>query len=146
MGKFNPSARRKARHVLLQALYQWAFSNDPIDEISLQFMERLTSARVDADYFQELFLNITQRIEELDNCILPLLDRPIAQVNPIELAILRISTYELIYRLDVPYRVVINEGLELAKTFGAEESHKFINGILDPLAKRIRTVEVSANR
>jgi transcription antitermination protein NusB len=144
MGNFNPSSRRKARRLVLQALYQWVLTNDPIDVIASQFAECMLSTRVDKAYFLELLHYISAHAQELDEMMSSLLDRPIDQINPIELAILRIGIYELKYRPDVPYRVVINEELELAKMFGAEESHKFINGILDALAKQLRSLEINS--
>jgi N utilization substance protein B len=95
MGNFNPSSRRKARHLVVQALYQWVLTNDPIDVIASQFAECMVATRVDKPYFLELLHNIPEHAQELDETMASLLDRPIEQINPIELAILRIGVYAL---------------------------------------------------
>lgn len=101
---------------------------------------------VDDAYFRELLNGVIDLRGELDDLIAPCLDRPMADLDPVELAILRLSTYELKQRVDVPYRVVINEGIELAKTFGATDGHKFVNGVLDKLAPRLRGAELRAGK
>lgn len=131
-----PSMRRKARRLALQAVYQWHISAGEIKDIDARLRENCNPKKVDCDYFSTLIAGVVENIEKLDNAMEPILDRPIAEVNPIELSILRIALYELIYRLDIPYKVIINEALELAKMFGAEESYKYINGVLDKIAKR----------
>jgi len=132
--------RRKARSLLVQALYQWQISQYPAHEIEAQYRADNTG-KIDWEYFHDLFVGITTSTDELDNSFTPSLDRDISQLNPIELSILRLGTYELSQRIDVPYRVVINESIELAKKYGATDSHKYVNGILDKLAKEIRSVE-----
>lgn len=136
-----PSARRKARRFALQGLYEWQLSGNPSYEIEARYRVENAMHKVDLDYFHELLQRIPTVTQELDALFEPHLDRAFAALDPVELATLRIGTYELKYRLDVPYRVVINEGIELAKTFGASESHKYINGVLDRLAADLRQLE-----
>jgi len=140
--KFNPQARHKARRLLLQALYQWQLAQQPITEIAVQFAQDENMAKADSAYFQELLRAISAQCQTLDQQFEPFLDRPLQELDPIELTILRLGTYELVQRLEIPYRVVINEAVELAKTFGAEEGHKYVNGILDQVAQRVRSAEI----
>ncbi|MCK4609260.1 MAG: transcription antitermination factor NusB [Gammaproteobacteria bacterium] len=134
----NPFARRKARRLALQAIYQWYFTNDEISELTAQFQKDCNPKKVDAPYLSELIAGVINHATSLDEQMLPFLDRNLADINPVELAVLRIAIYELIYRLEIPYKVIINEALELAKAFGAEASFKYINGVLDKVAKQIR--------
>lgn len=142
--KFNPHARRKARRLILQALYQWQISQHAPNELQLQFNEDENMQKADGPYFRELIDAITKITTELDEQFSPCLDRALTDLDPIELSILRLGTYELKHRLEIPYRVVINEAVELAKTFGALDGHKYINGILDQVAHQIRTAEMQA--
>lgn len=135
--------RKKARTLVLQALYQWLLSkNEPLD-IEKQFHEE-NGGKIDWDYFGEIFLQIPKQQEALDQHIVPLLDRELKSLDPVERALLYLGAFELANRIDIPYRVVINECVELAKTFGATESHKYINGVLDKLATTLRPVELAA--
>lgn len=129
--------RTRARHRILQALYQWELTQHDLHDIENQFHEDQDMRRVDIKYFKELLHGIPENKEIIDAKIEPLLDRPINQLDPVEICILRIATYELIKRIDVPYRVLVNEAVELAKAFGADESHKYINGVIDRLADRV---------
>jgi N utilization substance protein B len=133
-----PQARRKARRLALQAIYQWQFTDNPIAEIAIQFRQECNPKKVDVEYFSELLKGVVKNITKLDEQIQQFSDRPLKDINRIELAILHISIYELMFRSDIPYKVIINEALESAKAFGAEEGFKFINGILDKVAKQIR--------
>lgn len=135
--------RRKARTLIVQALYQWHISKSEPLEIEAQFHEQ-NGGKIDWEYFSEVFLEIPKQQEVLDQHISPLLDRELKSLDPVERALLYLGTFELANRIDIPYRVVINECVELAKTFGATESHKYINGVLDKLAKTLRPVELSA--
>jgi N utilization substance protein B len=135
MKKFNPFARRKSRELLLQALYQWQIAGNNIADIELQFLTNENMQSADIDYFRELIHEIPSKVDFIEEQMLPFLDRPLKDLTPVEAAILKIGIYELNFRKDIPYKVVINEALELAKHFGAEDSHKFINGILDRVAK-----------
>ena len=135
--------RRKARTLIVQALYQWYISkSDPL-EIEAQFHEQ-NGGKIDWEYFSEVFLEIPMQQEALDKHISPLLDRELNSLDPVERALLYLGTFELANRIDIPCRVVINECVELAKTFGATDGHKYINGVLDKLAKNLRSVELSS--
>lgn len=135
--------RRKARKLIMQATYQWLLSdNEPLD-IARQFHED-THGKIDWEYFDELFGKIPRQAEELEALFLPLLDRKSESLDPIEKSLLLLGTFELAHRIDIPYRVVINECVELAKTFGATDSHKYINGVLDKLAPQLRSAETQA--
>ena len=135
--------RRKARTLVMQALYQWHISKTEPLEIEAQFHEE-NGGKIDWEYFSEVFLEIPKQQEALDQHIAPLLDRELKSLDPVERALLYLGTFELANRIDIPYRVVINECVELAKTFGATDSHKYINGVLDKLAKTLRSVELAA--
>lgn len=145
-GKPKASARRKARSFALQALYGWHVADLPLSDIEAHYRTDNDFAKVDGAYFHELLTGVGKNLTELDECLATVLDRPVKELDPIELATLRIGVYELMFRIDVPYKVVINEGIELAKTFGATDGHKYVNGILDKLAPRLRSAEVNASR
>ena len=140
------SPRRKARELGLQALYQWHMAGQASYEIEAQFRADNNFAKIDAEYFHVLLTGVISQQVELDAVLEPYLDRPLLELDPIELTVLRLASFELKHRLDVPYRVVINEAIELAKVFGATDGHKFVNGILDTLAPALRSVEVEANK
>lgn len=142
MAKSPIAKRQKSRYLAVQGLYQWQIAGHSPSEILKFFKEENNTQKFDFDYLSETIIKICSNTESLDKAYEPLLDRPLDKLDPIELAILRLSTFELMHRLDIPYRVVINEALELAKTFGATDSYKFINGILDKLAPRLRYEEV----
>lgn len=137
----NPAARRKARRFALQGLYEWHISGNPPWEIEARYRVENAMHKVDLDFFHELLHGVPPKVQELDALFTPHLDRDFQALDPVELATLRLGTYELKYRLDVPYRVVINEAIELAKTFGAAESHRYINGVLDRLGRDLRPHE-----
>ena len=142
----NPTARRHARQYALQAMYQWQISASPIAEIELDFLVHHIKQKTDVAYFKELIHGIPREQETLDNHMRPFLSRPIAELDPVELGILRLGIYELAHRLDVPYRVAINEALELTKRFGSVEGYKFVNGILDQVARGLRSDEIKAEK
>lgn len=135
-------ARSLARHKAVQALYQWQVSQQDMNEIDAQFSEEQDMRKVDIAYFQELLHQVTKRLEELDARISPALDRTLAEVDPVERAILRIGAYELQFRPEIPYRVVINEAIEMAKTFGGEQGYKYVNSVLDKVARTLRVTEM----
>ncbi len=137
-------ARSLARERAMQALYQWQMTGQNLTDIEQQFITEQDMKGVDKEYFKELLHEVPKRIDEFDLLSKDLLSRPIEQVDPVERAILRIGLYELKQRIDIPYRVVINEAVELAKSYGAEAGHKFVNGTLDKAAKSLREVEVKA--
>jgi len=132
--------RRKARRLLAQALYQWQIAGGEALDIIKQFREE-NPGKIDWEYFEELITAIPEEAAALDAHLLPLLDRDPKALDPVERALLYLGTYELASRLDVPYRVVINECVDLAKMFGATDSHKYINGVLDKLAPLLRPLE-----
>jgi transcription antitermination protein NusB len=137
-------ARRAARRRAMQALYSWQLTRDDPKNILASFREDEEHAAADGEYFREILIGVTRRAAELDALMEPALGgRPLAQLDPIEHALLWLGLWELSERLDVPYRVVINEAVELAKKFGAEQSHRFINGVLDNLARGLRGAERS---
>ncbi|OLU25212.1 transcription antitermination factor NusB [Pseudomonas sp. PA27(2017)] len=135
-------ARRQARTLAMQALYSWHIAGQALNEIEAQFRVDNDFSAVDGAYFHEILHGVPRQKSEIDGLFEPLLDRPLDEIDPVELSILRLSTYELRNRIDVPYRVVINEGIELAKVFGATDGHKFVNGVLDKLAPTLRADEV----
>jgi N utilization substance protein B len=136
-----PSMRKKARKYLIQGIYQWHLSGTAIKTIEIQFLETMNPKKVDIAYFQAILSPCLSHIFTLDELLTPILSCPIEKVNPVELAILRLACYELKIRLDIPYKVIINEALDLTKTFGASEGHRFVNGILDHIAKILRPTE-----
>lgn len=135
-------SRSKAREMALQALYQWQMAGESVTEIENQFRENNDMSKIDDGYFRELLQGTTRNACQIDIEIAPLLDRSLEQLDPVERATLRIGCFELMKRIEIPYRVVINEGIELAKRFGGQDSYKYINGILDKLAPRMRAAEV----
>ncbi len=136
--------RRKARRLVLQALYQWQVANSSISQVEAEFIVDNDFEKVDKEYFRELLRGVAAEVRQIDGVLTPLLDRKVQDVDPIELAISRMGAFELMNRVDVPYRVVINEAIELAKKFGGTDGHKFVNGILDRLAPQFRQVEIDA--
>jgi N utilization substance protein B len=138
--------RSASRRLALQAVYQWQMNKSAVSEIETQFVMDQDMDSCDKVYFHETLQGVTANAKKLDNLFEELLDRPLSELDPIELAIMRIGSFELSERLDVPYRVAINESVELAKGFGATESHKYVNGILDKLAQRVRREEIMARR
>ena len=136
------AARSRARRFAMQALYQMQLTGDSAAEVERQFREDNDMKRVDTTYFHELLSGVAANQEELLETIEPKLDRKLDEIDPIEKAILLIGTFELKERIDLPYRVVINESIELAKQFGASESFKYVNSILDQQAKEFRQTEL----
>lgn len=141
-----PSTRKKARHLLVQALYQWQISGSNLNEIEAQFVADSNMKKVDVDFFHELLHGVPAVVDELDRAYQPYLDRSDEGLDPVSKVILRLGSYELLHRSDVPYRVAINEAVNLAKTFGPTEAHKYINGVLDKVALASRQVEIAAGR
>lgn len=141
-----PSARRRARHYGMQALYQWQMTQHPVSDIEIQFLADYDFTKTDIEYFHDIVHHVPANLDELQQAFIPYLDRPLKELDPIELALLRLGSYELVKRIDVPYKVVINEAVSLAKKFGATDGHKYINGVLDKLARDVRAVEVNAER
>jgi N utilization substance protein B len=139
-----PRARAKARRLALQGLYQWQLSGTAANEVIAELNASQNIKDVDGEYFEVLLRGVTADSESLQALFLPNLDRPAEQLDPIERGILLIGTFELRERIDVPYRVVLNEAMELAKGFGAEDSHKYINAVLDKTSAGLRQAERAA--
>ena len=137
-------ARTRARELMVQALYQKQIAGHTTAELVSQYQEDNAYERVDQEFFNELFPEISNAQSDLEKKIDDLIDRPLEQLDPIELSILMIGVHELEARIDIPYKVVINEGVNLAKRFGAVESHKYINACLDVAAQSLRAIEVQA--
>ncbi len=142
----DPAARSRARRRALQAVYAWQVSSTPIEKVIEQFQHEQDMEVADLDYFEALVRGVANGVTALDEALSTFVDREVAQVDPIERAVLRIATFELLYRLDVPYRVIINEAIETTKRFGAEHGHTYINGVLDRAAERWRSAEVQSSR
>ena len=138
-------ARTRARELMVQALYQKQIAGHSTAELVAQYREDAAYLRVDQEFFDELFPAISNAQADLEQKIDALIDRPLEQLDPIELSILLIGVHELEARIDIPYRVVINEGVNLAKRFGATDGHKYINACLDAAAQTLRQVEVEAS-
>jgi N utilization substance protein B len=125
----------------MQALYQWQMTGQDIQDVVDQFLTTQDVSRADIEYFQELLTKIPKEVDQLDAALSPFMERSMDQVDPVERAILRVSAYELIRRPDIPYRVVINEAIELTKKFGADQAHRFVNGVLDKAVQDLRKLE-----
>lgn len=135
------AARQRARRRALQALYQWQMTEQGANEILEQFLVEQDLSKVDVPYFEGIVRDVIRDRADLDALLSPYLDRPLEQVDPLERAVLRIAALELKARLDVPARVAINEALDLAHTFGATESHQFVNAVVDRVARHSRAGE-----
>ena len=135
-------ARTNARKAAVQALYQWQMTGQSIVEIERQFLEEERLKDAQKSYFTELFHGVPRNVDVIDKILSEFVDRPVDMIDPVERAILRIGVYEMVNRLDMPYRVILNESINLAKYFGADGSHKYVNGILDKVAQQKRTVEI----
>lgn len=141
-----PSERRKARRMALQAIYSWQLSQNSIIDIEKDFLSEQSTKGVDIDYFRQLFVGVANHASKLDGWIEPFLDRALLTLDPIEKAILRLSIFELRYHHEVPMKVVINEAIELAKGFGASDSHKYINGVLDKFIHDVANSDIRARQ
>ncbi len=138
--------RSKAREYTVQAIYQWIMTQHSADEIEQQFIVSHDMDNVDFPYFQDVLHGSVVHQPSLADVVIDFLSRPFSQIDPVEQAILLLACYELQYKKEVPYRVIINEAIELSKTFGAEDGHRFINGILDKVAEKIRAEEVKKRK
>ena len=130
--------RSRARRAALQAIYQWQMTAEALETITAQFREDKSWRRIDEELFRAHLYGVAGDVAVLDAHLHPILDRPVDQLDAVERAILRMGAFELTHRDDIPWRVVINECVELAREFGAEQSHRYVNGILDKLARRTR--------
>ncbi|HAH79664.1 MAG TPA: transcription antitermination factor NusB [Gammaproteobacteria bacterium] len=143
--KPNIWARRKARRALVQAAYQWQFADADLAQLHEEFAERALD-KADEEFFLDILTRMIKHSDELDQMLTPLLDRPLDQLDMVERGVLRLAAVELSERIDIPYRVVIDEYVELTKTFGSADAHKFVNGVLDRLSAQHRELEVSAHQ
>lgn len=134
--------KSQARHYAVQAIYQWQMTGQDIRDVKEQFLAEQDRNGFDFNYFDTLLQGVSDNLGTLDQQLKPCLDRSIESVDPVERAVLRLGAFELIYRMDLPYRVIINESVELAKVFGAEQGHRYVNGVLDKLAKQSRQAEM----
>jgi N utilization substance protein B len=135
------AARSRARRRALQALYAWQLSGSSMKSVIEQFRHEQDMEVADLEYFEDLLRGVEQHVGELDEALKPYLDREVEQIDPVERAALRLAAYELKHRLDVPYRVIINEAIEVTKRFGADHGHSYVNGVLDKLAAQVRGAE-----
>ncbi len=140
--RYRVRARSWARRYAMQALYQWQLTGHDLHVIDAQFLEEQDMGKVDQDYFRELLHRVPAHLEAINSTLTPYLERPLEQVDPVEKAVLWIAAYEFLKRPDIPYRVVINEAVELAKLFGADQGHRFVNGVLDKTAQVARPEEI----
>ena len=138
---FSAHERARARRYAMQALYQWDLSGTDLPLIRRQFLENEDFSRADQKYFIELLSKLPKQVDVVDNTVADYIDRPIEQLDPVERAVLRLATYELLYRPDIPYKVTINEAVQLTKKFGAEQGHAYVNGVLDKAAHKLRAAE-----
>ncbi len=135
------AARSRARRRALQALYAWQVGGSNMGNVIEQFRHEQDMEVADQEYFEDLLRGVERHVAELDAGIKPFVDREVEQIDPIERAVLRLAAYELKYRPDVPYRVILNEAIEVTKRFGADHGHSYVNGVLDKLATHWRTAE-----
>lgn len=145
MEKKSISGKRRARKMALQALYQWHMSGHELFEIETQFRVVTNMDKVDGEYFCRLLYGIPERLKILEENFVPFLDRPIHGLNPIELTVLRLGAFELLYCPELPYRVVLDEAISLTKAFGSQDGYKYVNGVLNNLAQQVRAVEIKTD-
>lgn len=143
--KMKPAERRRARQFAVQAVYQWQITQANAAQIIDQFTVDQDLSKTDVSYFKELLTGVINRVESLDDKLSPYLSRKIADVDMVDLAVLRIAMFELTYRTDVPHKVVLNEAIELAKDFATDESYKFVNGVLDKALRSLKLRDEAVN-
>ena len=136
-------ARQKARRLVVQALYSWEIGGIDVSAIESHFLATNNMEKVDTDLFHDILFGVATNWIEIDQTFEPYLDRNREHLDPVSRAVLRLSTFEMLYSIQVPYKVVINEAVNLAKTFGPEDAFKFINGVLDKVAVNSRAIEVA---
>jgi N utilization substance protein B len=140
------SARRRSRELATQGLYQWLLSGAPAGEIDAQLRGAQGFDKADQEHLDALLHGVIRENAELSAELAPCLDRPIEQLSPVERAVLLVAAFEFKHHVEIPYRVVINEAVELAKTFGGSDGYKYVNGVLDKLALKLRATESQAGR
>lgn len=142
---FSRHARTRARRSIIQAYYQFQIGKQPFKDILNEFeADRSELKKADIDYFKTVFKGMVEAADILDGYIAPVMDRSVKDLDPVERAVLHLGCYELLYCPEMPWRAIINEAVELARMFGAEQSHKYINGILDRLVQQIRAEDIPA--
>lgn len=139
-------SRHKARQAAVQALYQWQLTQELTGGVEAHFVLEQEFAGIDMEYFQQLLSEIPRHRAKLDQSLRPHVDRALEDIDPVERAILWLGAYELEFRPEIPYRVVLDEAVELAKTFGAEHGHRYVNAVLDKMALRLRATEIEASQ
>jgi N utilization substance protein B len=139
-------AKQKARKLLVQALYSWDLGGTDLETIEVNFHLENDMNKVDTELFKTILFGAPQNLEQIDSAYQKYLDREQEKLDPVSRAILRLTTYELMFSIEVPYKVAINEGVNLAKTFGPTDAFKFINGVLDRVAADTRAVEIAAHK
>ena len=139
-----PSPRHRARELALQGIYQWRVTAGEVEQIEKQIHDEKKLGRYDKGLFSKLLCGALNQHVELEALLAPYLDRPLSEISPVEFSVLLLGAYELSLHLEVPYKVVINEAVELAKTFGGTDGHKYVNGVLDKLAPKVRALEFAA--
>jgi N utilization substance protein B len=137
----NRSPRHRARELALQGIYQWKITSGEASFIEKQIKSEKNLGRYDKPLFSKLLIGALSHHLELESLLAPLLDRTLDELSPVEFAVLLLGAFELSKNLEVPYRVAINEAVELTKTFGGTDGHKFVNGVLDKLAPQVRVAE-----
>ncbi len=142
----DPAARSRARRRALQALYAWQMSGQRMAQVIEQFRSEQDMEIADLAYFEDLLRGVDDNLAKIDEELRRFVDREIAQIDPIERGVLRLAAYELLFRVDVPYRVVLNEAIETTKRFGADHGHSYVNGVLDRAAAQWRAAETAAAR
>ena len=141
-----PKQKQKARRLLVQALYSWDVGGTDLIDIGAEFHVDNDMGKVDTSLFHNILFGVPKNLAEIDASYEPHLDRESKDLDPVSRAVLRIASYEMLYSIEVPYKVVINEGVNLAKTYGPTDAFKFINGVLDKVAVDRRAIEVAANK
>jgi N utilization substance protein B len=137
------SKRRVSRELVLQGLYQWRLTGETESAIASQLRETQIFSRADEAFFSRLLSGVLTHVDQLEQAIQPYLDRSLKELSPVEYSILLLSTYELVHFLDIPYRAIINEAIELARIYGGSDGYKYVNGVLDKLAYKLRTTETA---
>jgi N utilization substance protein B len=138
------SARRRSRELAVQGIYQWKLTGADLAQVEKQMREEKNLGNYDVKFFSELLRGVLMQHADIEVAIAPHLDRPLDELSPVELSVLMLAAYELLQHPEIPYRVIINEAIDLAKTYGGTDGHKFVNGVLDKLAAKVRAVEVNA--
>ena len=143
MEKQSIKGKRRARKLALQALYQWQMSGSELYEIEAQFRVANNMEKIDSEYFCRLLHGVTTHVVALEESLIPFLDRPIQNLNPVELAALRIGAFELLHCPEIPYRIVLDASIALAKEFGSQDGYRYVNGVLNNLARQVRVIEIN---